>query len=419
MVFREKKESGGNVEDPANVLLVATMDTKGKEVLYLQACLKEFGIPVLTLDVGILGEPQLPATVTREEIARAGGMALTDVRSLGHEGKAIAIMTKGAIQYAWKLYNEGKIKGIIGLGGVIGTSLATGVMRAFPIGVPKLMISTMASRDTRPFVGTKDILMLHSVCNVSGINRITGKILRNGALAMMGMLKDTGSFIAPEQPLVLLSTLGTTATCARIIRQALENEGKEVIVFHTGGSGGEAMEEMVLAETVEAVIDLSLHEIADYCFGGDYQAGSDRGKAALQKGIPTVIVPGNIDFLVTGSLATAQQKFPNRLYHVRSAAVTAVRTRKRELETIGDRLAEFCNDARGPLAILVPMEGFSAFDAKGGPFYDPEAVQHFTRNLKKELDPQISLEMLPFHINDPRFAGAVLDALGTLLKKKA
>ena len=302
------------------------MDTKGNEVLYLGSWLKEFGIPFLTLDAGIMGESPFPVTISREEVALAGGMSLSEVRSMGHEGKALAVMVTGAIQWAKDLYQKGKIRGILGLGGSMGTTLGTGVMRAFPIGFPKVMISTMASRNTRAFVGTKDILMLHSVCDLAGINRITNKVLRNGALAIAGMARGPLVSPLPSKPLVALSTLGTTEACAQKVRQYLESKGKEVVVFHTVGSGGEAMEEMIHEEEVEAVIDLSLHELVDHFFGGDYDAGPSRGSAALKKGVPTILVPGNIDFLVTGPLPTAERRFPGRIYHVHNAAITTIRS---------------------------------------------------------------------------------------------
>ena len=198
------------MESSSAVLIVATLDTKGDEVLYLEGLFKKLGIPILTVDAGIMGESPFPASISREEVALAGGMSLSEVRSIGHEGRAMAVMIAGAIQRAKDLYRGGKIKGILGLGGSMGTTLGTSVMRAFPIGFPKVMISTMASRNTRAFVGPKDILMLHSVCDLAGINRITEKVLRNGALAIAGMVREPLDSPLPPKPLVALSTLGTT-----------------------------------------------------------------------------------------------------------------------------------------------------------------------------------------------------------------
>ena len=399
-----KSESG--------VLLVATMDTKGKEALYLESCIKGQGISVFILDAGIRGHSPYPVSISREEVARAGGKSLHEVQRIGNEGNALQVMTTGAIRCAKSLCREGKIGGIIGLGGSMGTTLGTGVMRAFPIGFPKVMISTMASRNTRPFVGTKDVIMVHSVCDLSGINRITQKVLRNGALAIAGMVrKDDTVYASPEKPLVALSTLSTTDACAAKVRESLEELGNEVVTFHTVGSGGEAMEEIIERGEADTLVDLSLHEIADHFFGGDYDAGPDRGKAALQRGIPAVLVPGNLDFLATGPLQAAKRRFPGRRYHVHNAAITLVRTEKDEIVQLARILAGLCDAAKGPLTILIPLGGFSVLDAQEGPLYDPDAPQLFADTMKDALRTDVQLLTPPYHVNDPDFAMAIVQSL--------
>ena len=393
-------------------LIIATMDTKGREVMFLADCIKAEGITVKIMDAGIKGQCPTPVDVTREEVARAGGKSLQDVQNLGHEGKALEVMTNGAIQCAQELYRQNQMQGVIGLGGSMGTTLGSGVMRSFPVGLPKVMISTMASRDTRAFVGTKDILMLHSVCDLAGLNRVTRKILRNGALALAGMLRSAVPDEAAEQkPLVFLSTLGTTEACAQQVRKTLEEKNNEVVVFHTVGSGGKAMEEMMDQEDVSILVDMSLHEIADHLFGGDYDAGPQRGTVALDRGIPTILVPGNIDFLVTGPLENVQKQFPNRPYHGHNAAITVVRTNQEEIKIMGETIAGLCNNANGPVKVLVPMNGFSAFDHKQGPLHDPEAPGIFLKSMEKNLNDKSCLEVLPFYINDPEFAQEILDRL--------
>lgn len=399
------------------ILLVATMDTKAKEALYLESCIRAEGISVFILDAGIRGESTSLVAISRHEVARAAGKSLAEIQGLGHEGKALEMMTTGAIPCAQHLYREGKIRGIIGLGGSMGTTLGTGVMRAFPLGFPKVMISTMASRNTQPFVGTKDIMMFHSVCDLSGINRITEKVLRNGALALAGMVRKDIIDSISKKPLVALSTLGTTEACALRVRLALEEKGNEVVTFHTVGSGGAAMEEMVEQGEIEALVDLSLHEIADHFFGGDYDAGPERGKAAIRQGIPTVLVPGNIDFLATGQLRRAQEYFPGRKYHMHNAAITVVRTKRREIESIAMFIAETCSMAQGPLAILIPLGGFSAFDSEQGPLHDPEAPHRFAEAMRKEIKEDVDLQTLPYHINDPEFAASVVQTLANLMQK--
>lgn len=400
----------------AEALLIATMDTKGQEALFISDCLKQAGISVRIMDAGIRGSSPVPVDINREAVANAGGKSLAEVQRIGHEGQALEVMTKGAIDRTRDLCRRNRIQGVIGLGGSMGTTLVSGVMRSLPVGVPKVMISTMASRDTRAFVGTKDILMLHSVCDLAGLNRLTRKILRNGALALAGMLQSTSA--AEDQaskPLIFLSTLGTTEACAQQVRRVLEEKGNEVVIFHTVGSGGQAMEEMIEPQGVSVLVDLSLHEIADHRFGGDYDAGPNRGKTALKLGLPTIVVPGNIDFLVSGPLEAARRLFPDRPYHVHNAAITVVRSTHAEIELLSRTIAHWCNEAAGPVKILIPMDGFSAFDSKQGPLYDPAARQLFAETFQEHLNDHGDLSLLPYHINDPEFAEAVLDACCQLM----
>lgn len=398
-----------------NVLIVATMDTKSGEVLFLRSCLEKVGISSLILDAGIRGESPAPVTIDREEVARKGCKTLAEVQGMGHEGRALAVMINGAVRWAQDLYKRGDIGGVISVGGSMGTTLGTAVMRSFPVGLPKVMISTMASRNTHDFVGTKDILMLHSVCDISGLNRITNRVLHNGAMAMAGMIRHPQASLSLEKSLVFISTLGTTEACVQKVRAHLEKNGKEVIVFHTVGSGGKAMEEMMVEEDVKAVLDLSLHEITDHLLGGDYDAGPDRGTTALQKGIPTILVPGNMDFLVTGPLSDAKQRFPNRSYHSHNAAITAVRTTHDEIRTLAEAIAGLMNKSRGPCTLFVPLGGFSAFDSKEGPLHDPTAPELFATTLKKTLRDGSSLHLLPHHVNDPAFSMALIGALENFL----
>jgi uncharacterized protein (UPF0261 family) len=392
------------------VLVLATMDTKADQVAYLQTCLEEASVHVLLMDVGIMAKSPLPVAVSQDEVARAAGYDLADVQSLRHEGKAGAIMIAGATLRAQDLYQEGRIDAIIGLGGSVGTDIGTAVMRSFPIGFPKVMISTLASHDVRPFVGTKDILMLPTVCDLSGINRITQKVLKNGALAVAGMAKQGPQKEGALKPLAFIGTLGTTEPCAFKVRELLEAKGREVIIFHTTGIGGQAMEEMIRRGEAEIVVEISLQELVSHLFGGDYDAGPDRASAALQRGIPTLLVPGCTDIIVSGPLLTTQKNFPNRQCHAHNAAITAVRTDHKEMETLARALAKLCNEATGPRVIAVPLGGLSGFDSPGGPLYDPEGPKIMVETLKRELDAQTALHVSPHHIRDPEF-GALAASL--------
>jgi uncharacterized protein (UPF0261 family) len=415
-LYLEVYRRRGILEIRNSVLIVSTMDTKADEACFLKKCLEGEDLSVKILDAGIKGDSPFPVDISRHSVANAAGSNLGAVQHLGHEGKALNVMISGAIKYAEDLYEKGDIQGVIGIGGSMGTSLGTAVMRIFPVGFPKVMISTMASRNTRPFVGTKDIMMLHSVCDLSGLNRITGKVLREGALALAGMVK--GSKISPleDLPLVVLSTLGTTEACALMLRKAFGEKGREVLTFHTVGSGGEAMDEIVREENVELVVDLSLHELIDNFFGGDYDAGPDRGIAALEKGIPTVLVPGNTDFLVTGPLSLAKERFAGRLMHAHNSAITAVGTNQREMETLAKHISEMCRKAKGPVEVLVPMGGFSAFDSTGGPLEDPDVRRKFAKVLRLSLPGAIPYIESGHHINDPEFAMEIMDCANRMMQ---
>ena len=395
------------------VLLISTMDTKHLEAEFVMACLKEADVDIYTIDAGIMGESPIPVSVSREEVAQLGGETLSKVQNMGHEGRALAAMIKGAIRKVEQLYQEGRFDGVFGLGGSMGTTLGTSVMRTLPVGIPKVMVTTMGSRNTRGFVGTKDILMLHSVCDLAGLNRITNKVLHNGAMAMAGMVRYPAEAPLNDKPLVLLSTLGTTETCVKKIRSQLLADGMEPVVFHTVGAGGQAMDEMIEHERPFAVVDLSLHEITDHLFGGDYDAGPDRGKAALSAGMPTVLVPGNADFLVTGPLEDARNRFPGRAYHVHNAAITALSTSDEEMAFLGKHLAQLCNEARGAYRLLVPMGGFSAFDSEGGPLWNPQGRQVFIDHLTKNISGS-QVKILDYHINDPEFALAIIENMREL-----
>jgi len=392
-------------------LIIGTMDTKGKETMFLKECLEGEGLDVVVMDAGILGKSSFPVDIIRDRVAEAAGATLDEVQHIGHEGKALDVMIRGAIQCAGDLYRKGEIRGMAEIGGSMGTTLGTAVMRTFPIGFPKVMISTMASKNTRPFVGTRDILMLHSVCDLSGLNRITRKVIREGGLALAGMVKGVRKQVSETAPLVAMSTLGTTEACALRVREGIEKQGREVITFHTVGSGGEAMDELIREEDVEMVVDLSLHEIGDNLFGGDYDAGPNRGLAALEKGVPAILVPGNTDFLVSGPLAVTKARFPGRRYHSHNAAISTVATSPDEMTRIAERVAELCGKARGPVAVLIPMGGFSAFDSTGGPLETPENREIFLQTLRAGLPAGVRCMESPHHINAPEFAAGILEVV--------
>ena len=401
---------------PKTVVLVATLDTKGAEARYLKEQIEKHGVHTLVVDGGVLGQPQWEAQVSREEVARLGGSTLSQVQALQHEGKAMEVMIRGAARVVQELHQAGRLDGIISLGGSMGTSLGTGAMRALPFGVPKLMISTMASRDTHPYVGTKDIAMLYSVADIAGLNRMTRRVLANAAGAIVGMVQAEPQQAEDSRPLIAISNLGTTEGCARRARASLEERGYETIVFHTVGAGGRALEECVQEGLIDAVLDISIHEVVDILFDGDYDAGQDRLEAAGRMGIPQVVAPGSIDFIACGDPAKLPERYQDRKMHVHNPAICCVRANADELKATGRVVAEKLNQARGPVAVVIPRLGFSSFDQEGGVFWDPETDRVFAPALKASLRSEIEVIEVEAHINDPLFAETVVEVLDGLMR---
>lgn len=398
------------------VLVMTTMDTKADHAAYVQTCLNEVGVKALLMDVGIMGTSPIDVEISRDDIVRQAGYELTDIQNLKHEGRASRVIITGATRRVQELHEKGRVDAIIGLGGSVGTDICTAVMRSLPIGFPKIMISTLASHDVRPFVGTKDILMFPTICDLNGMNRILKKILKNAALAAAGMAERGSHEIDDPKPLIFIGTLGTSEPSALRIKRAVEAKGREAIIFHTTGIGGQAMEEMIGEGQAEIVVEISGQELVAHLLGGDYDAGPDRLSAALKRGLPTLLVPGCTDFIVSGPLATAQKQFPDRQYHRHNAAITAVRTLHEETERVAQTIAAFCNEARGPRALAVPLGGLSGFDRPDGPLYDPEAPKIMAEVFKKALGPETALHVSPYHINDPEFGDLLIDIVLSWLK---
>lgn len=399
------------------VLVVATMDTKAEHVAYVQACLNEAGVGALLMDVGIIGKSPIGVEISQDDVTRAAGYELADVHNLKHEGRASRIMITGATRRAQELYQERRIDAIIGLGGSVGTDICTAVMRSLPMGFPKVMISTLASHDVRPFVGTKDILMFPTICDLNGMNRILKRLLRNAAFAAAGMASQPSYEGDSPKPLVFIGTLGTSEPSALRIKRAVEAKGREAIIFHTTGVGGQAMEEMISEGQAEIVVEISGQELVAHLCEGDYDAGPGRLSVALKRGVPTLLVPGCTDFIVSGPLGITQKQFPGRQYHRHNAAITAVRTLHEETEAVARAMATFCNEANGPRAVAVPLGGFSGFDSPGGPLYDPEAPKIMAEVLKKALGPETPLHVVPYHINDPVFGDLLIDIVLSWMKE--
>lgn len=394
------------------VAIFGTLDTKGREFEYLRDAIRTHGVDTVVVDCGT-GNPGFPPNISAGEIAAAGGTALEALRSRGDRGESVAVMARGAAGVAARLYAEGRIQGVIGLGGSAGTIIGTSAMRALPAGVPKLMVSTMASGDVRPYVDTKDVAMLYSVVDIAGLNRLSRRIMGNAAAAMAGMVRARVAESPHDRPLIGATMFGVTTPCVTHARELLEAAGYEVLVFHATGTGGRAMESLARDGYLAGVLDLTTTELADELVGGVLTAGPDRLEAAGEQGLPQVVCPGAVDMVNFGAPESVPSRFRERLFYPHNPAVTLMRTTPAENAELGRITARKLNAAKGPVTVLLPLCGVSALDREGQPFHNPEADQAYRDALQAELGPQVRLLELDLHINDPTFAEA---AAGELLK---
>jgi uncharacterized protein (UPF0261 family) len=397
------------MQNKPKVLMIITLDTKEAEARFLRNRLEEGGLEVYHLDASIRKTVADGADITPDQIAAAAGKTIDEVRALNHEGKCLDVMIQGAIPCAHALDRRVGLSGIIGVGGSLGTALCTAVMRTFPFGLPKVMISTMASGNTRPFVGTKDIVLFYSVCDVMGLNTVTRRVFENSALAIAGMARGYKPCISSGKPLVLISTLSISEKCCRAIRKAIEPLGFEVMVFHTSGTGGATMDEIIGEQEVSVVVNLSLIEVSDYLCNGVFSGGPDRCKASLEKGIPTIFAPGNIDIMVAGPVEDAQTRFPGRRYHVHNPSLTAVRSGAEEFKRVAEHMAGLIKEAKGPVAFFVPLLGFSDHDSPQGHLQDLSLPPVFAEHLKKVMPAGVPVVEVPCHINDQQFADKIIE----------
>jgi len=397
------------------VVLVGTLDTKGPEYAFVRDRLREQGVEVLVVDVGVLGEPPFAPDVAAADVARAGGADIADLRFTreGSDTRAVALATmeRGAVAVVSALRAEGRCDGVMGLGGSGGSTVVSGVLRSLPVGVPKLLVSTMASGNVRNFVGTSDVCLVYSVTDVQGLNRVSRRVLSNAAAAMAGMVRGLGTAPAAETPLVALTMFGITTPCVQRIQAALEARGFETIVFHAVGSGGQAMEAMVDAGLIDGVVDVTTSELTDELCGGVFSAGPDRLTAAGRAGIPQVVVPGALEVINFGPRDTvpAHLDVPERTIVVHNPSVCAVRTNAAESAELGRILATKVNAATGPTAVLLPLGGLSKYEAPGGPYVDPAADAALFDAIRATLRPGIELREVDANVNDPAFADAAVE----------
>lgn len=397
----------------ATVVLAGTLDTKGHEYAYVRDRLREHGVEVILVDAGVLGAPLTEPDIAREAVATAGGANLADLVAAGDRGSAIEVMARGLSAVVQQLYAEGRLDAILGLGGSGGSSLIAAAMRELPIGVPKLLVSTVAAGDTRPYVGTVDLTMMHSVVDIAGINQISERILTNAAAAAAGMARASAAFTASvaSKPMIGATMFGVTTPCLTVARERLEELGYEVLVFHATGAGGQSMERLISDGFITGVLDVTTTELADDLVGGVFSAGPDRLEAAGALGLPQVVSLGALDMVNFGPSETVPPKFADRLLYKHNPTITLMRTTPAECAELGRRLARKLNAARGPVTLFIPLRGVSLIATEGQVFYDPVADAALLQAIRENLDPSVEVREIDTDINDPAFAVAMADTL--------
>ncbi len=397
-----------------SVYLLVTLDTKGTEAEFVRSRLAAHGVSVVLVDTGCLGEPRAAADVPRDRVFAAADTSLEALQARRDRGEAIAAASLGAARLAAAWHVEGKLSGVLGLGGSAGTAIATAAMRALPLGIPKLMVSTLASGQVRHYVGDKDILMLNAVVDLAGLNRVSRTVLDAAARAMAGMVRLPSAPRQAERPLVAATMFGVTTPCVEHARRILEANGYEVLVFHATGNGGQAMESLIEEGLIAGVLDITTTELADELVGGVLSAGPQRLTAAGRKGVPQLISVGALDMVNFHAPETIPERFHGRRFYRHNPHVTLMRTTVEENVALGTEIGRKAAQAKGPTAILLPLQGVSAIDRQGQPFDDPAARQALFDAIRAHAG-SLEVAALDLHINDPAFAEAAAHKLLALM----
>ena len=406
----------------ATIMMVGAFDTKGVEYAFLREQILACGHEVLAVNTGVMGGCEAFAVdVDASEVAAAGGASLESLRTAGDRGAAMKAMGEGAAKVAEQWYAEGRFDGIVGMGGSGGSSVVTAAMRALPVGVPKVCVSTVAAGDTAAYVGSKDVVLIPSIVDVAGVNRISRVIFTRAAGAICGMVEAEPAPAGDDKPIVVASMFGNTTECVNACSAALSARGYEVLVFHATGTGGRTMESLIDEGLVDAVLDITTTEWADEVCGGVFSAGPDRLSAAGRVGLPQLVVPGCVDMANFGGMDTVPPKYKDgtRLFYEWNPEVTLMRTNAEENAQMGRIFAAKLNAAQGPVAVLIPLIGVSILDGDGELFCDRDADRAFGDALKVNLDEGILVREVDHNINDPAFAAAATALLLELIAEKA
>jgi uncharacterized protein (UPF0261 family) len=386
------------------VVAAGALDTKGADYEFLVERLRSHGVNALTVDFGVLGDPLFVPDVTNTEVARAGGVELGALRQSKDKTLAMRVMAEGLPRVLSRLREEGRLDGVCGMGGSGGTTILSAGVRRLPIGIPKLLISTVAAGDVSAYVGSADVTLMHSVVDVAGLNRISRQIYTNAAAAIAGMVQAVRPESTGERPLVAASMFGNTTACIDRARVSLDGAGWEVLVFHATGTGGKTMQRLASEGFLAGLLDLTTTELADEVCGGVFTAGPERVKMGAASAIPVVLAPGCVDMCNFGPRESVPGKYNSRLLYEWNANVTLMRTSVEENRRIGGLIAETANRCAGPSVVLLPLRGVSMLDSPGGPFWDREADHACFDAIRSRLKPGLSVIEVDANINDPVFA---------------
>jgi len=400
------------------LLIIATLDTKGREAAYVRDCVQGQGINPIVMDVGTLGKPLTQPDITREEVVEAAGYQMDDLIKTKDRSLVIKAVQEGGAILAKRLFEEGKLHGLFGMGGGTGTAIVTYIMRFLPFGLPKMVLSTVASRDIKEYVGTKDIVMFHSVADILGFNEFIRLILGQASYGICGMI-EKGGRIQKEKPMVAVTAYGINSLCAIHAESLLQERGYEMIAFHANGCGGMAMEELITQGLITGVLDFTTHEIADEMFGGYCKGiGPIRLETAGKMGIPHVVVPGGLDNAVFSPFYPMPERLKGRKIHPHDIRF-CVRMGPEEMREFAKIIGEKLNKSNGPTYVLIPKKGWSEADKPGMELFDPETNQIFVDELRRLLSPKIPIEEMDAHISDPAFALRAVEILDEMIRSKA
>lgn len=397
------------------VAIVGTFDTKARELQYIKALIEEKGMQALCINTGVF-EPQFQTDISNREVAAEAGANIEELANAGDRATATEMLSRGLEKLVPRLYAEGRFDGIISTGGSGGTALSTPAMRALPIGVPKVMVSTMASGNVAQYVGTSDIIMMPSVVDVEGLNVISMRVFSNAVNAVTGMVRDYKDIPDGDKPLIAATMFGVTTPCIKEAKAYLEERGYEVLVFHATGTGGRSMEALIEAGFVKGVLDLTTTEWCDELYSGVLNAGPNRLEAAGKMGIPQVVSVGALDMVNFGPWDTVPKEFKDRNLYKHNPTVTLMRTTAEENVGLGKMISQKLNMANGATVLMLPLKGVSGIDAEGQPFYGPEEDKALFDTLRNDVDKsKVEIVEVDQHINDPAFAKAAAQKLVDLM----